>query len=236
VLDVASVLAFAPRWVEELAARYSVRGLEALGDQRRHNGRAARPIEVWATDEHRLGLLGLKPIRRRVWAPIGERPVALGHHRCTWLRATAFVQPTGGSEAVWFLSNGLSKPLFEKLPAAFARDTGTGRERHIVLVLDNAGWHGLKSLPAGLTGGAWPCRTGSRWCSCRRMARSFSLPSGCGRWWTSRSPTSTSQPSMTSTPWSPSAAAASTPPPYARIPVSTGGPSRFFRTDQPDFV
>ena len=41
-----------------------------------------KPIEVWATDEHRLGL---KPIHRRVWAPIGERPIALGHHRYEWL-------------------------------------------------------------------------------------------------------------------------------------------------------
>jgi transposase len=41
VLDVASVLAFAPRWVEQLAARYNARGPAALGDQRRRNGRAA---------------------------------------------------------------------------------------------------------------------------------------------------------------------------------------------------
>ena len=41
VLDVAGVLAFTPRWVEELAARYNARGPEALGDQRRRNGRAA---------------------------------------------------------------------------------------------------------------------------------------------------------------------------------------------------
>jgi transposase len=41
VLDVAGVLAFTPRWVEELAARYNARGPEALGDRRRRNGRAA---------------------------------------------------------------------------------------------------------------------------------------------------------------------------------------------------
>ena len=41
VLDVAEVLAFAPRWVEELAARYNAHGPAALGDQRRRNGRAA---------------------------------------------------------------------------------------------------------------------------------------------------------------------------------------------------
>src|SRR3982751_2738047 len=40
-LEVAAVLAFAPRWVEELAARYNAAGPEALGDQRRRNGRAA---------------------------------------------------------------------------------------------------------------------------------------------------------------------------------------------------
>ena len=41
VLDVAGVLAFTPRWVEELAARYNAFGPDALGDQRRRNGRAA---------------------------------------------------------------------------------------------------------------------------------------------------------------------------------------------------
>ena len=41
VLDVAGVLAFAPRWVEQLAARYNAHGPDALGDQRRGNGRAA---------------------------------------------------------------------------------------------------------------------------------------------------------------------------------------------------
>jgi len=40
-LEVGEVLAFAPRWVEELAARYNALGPEALGDQRRRNGRAA---------------------------------------------------------------------------------------------------------------------------------------------------------------------------------------------------
>jgi hypothetical protein len=65
---------------------------------------------------------------------------------------SAFVQPTSG-EAVWYLSTGLSKRFFAVLPAAFARRTGAGRRRHIVLVLDNAGWHG----PAGLAvpDGAW---------------------------------------------------------------------------------
>jgi transposase len=64
----------------------------------------------------------------------------------------AFVRPTSG-EAVWFLSTGLSKPFFAELLAAFARETGAGRDRHIVLVLDNAGWHGPEGLavPDGIS-------------------------------------------------------------------------------------
>ena len=108
-----------------------------------------RAVEVWATDEHRIGL---KPIRRRVWAPVGQRPIALGHHRFLWLYVTAFVQPTSG-ETFWYLCNGVSKPMFEALLAAFARESGAGRLRNIVLVLDNAGFHGPQDLvvPDGIT-------------------------------------------------------------------------------------
>ena len=95
------------------------------------------PVEVFATDEHRIGL---KPITRRVWAPRGERPVALGHHRYEWLHVAAFVQPTSGG-TFWYLSDGVSKPFFEALLATFAAEAGAGRARRIVLVLDNAGWH-----------------------------------------------------------------------------------------------
>jgi transposase len=98
---------------------------------------------VWATDEHRLGL---KPIRRRVWAPIGERPLALGHHRYEWLYVTAFVAPASG-ETVWFISNGIGKAFFAKMLEAFARQVGAGRDRRIVLQLDNAGWHTPENLP-----------------------------------------------------------------------------------------
>ena len=50
------------------------------------------------------------------------------------------MQPTSG-EAIWYLCSGLSKPFFAALLATFARETGAGRERSILLVLDNAGWH-----------------------------------------------------------------------------------------------
>ena len=98
---------------------------------------------MFATDEHRIGL---KPILRRVWAPKGERPIALGHHGYEWLYVTAFTQPLSG-ETVWYLSNGVSKAFFAALLAAFGQETGAGRERSIVLRLDNAGWHSEPGLP-----------------------------------------------------------------------------------------
>jgi transposase len=100
------------------------------------------PIEAFATDEHRLGL---KPVTRRVWAPVGERPIAPGHHRFEWLYVTAFVSPATG-ESFWYVSNGVSKPFFEALLRLFAEEAGAGRERRIVLTLDNAGWHGEAGL------------------------------------------------------------------------------------------
>ena len=108
-----------------------------------------KPVEVWAEDEHRLGL---RPVRRRAWAPEGARPIASGHHRYEWLQVVAFVQPTSG-ETVWYLATGLSKPFFEALLAGFARRVGAGRTRHIVLVLDSAGWHGPEGLavPEGIS-------------------------------------------------------------------------------------
>jgi hypothetical protein len=42
----------------------------------------------------------LKPVSRRVWAPVGERPIAHGHHRFEWLYVTAFVSPAPG-ESFW---------------------------------------------------------------------------------------------------------------------------------------
>ena len=102
--------------------------------------RPGKPVEAFAADEHRVGL---KPIPRRVWAPKGERPTALGHHRYEWLYVTAFVSPATG-ETFWYLADGVSKPFFAALLALlalFAREAGAGRERTIVLAIDNAGWH-----------------------------------------------------------------------------------------------
>ena len=76
---------------------------------------------------------------------MGQRPVALGHHRFQWLYVTAFVGPATG-ETVWYLSNGVSKPLFAGLLAAFAEAVGVGPDKRVVLLLDNAGFHTRPNL------------------------------------------------------------------------------------------
>jgi DDE superfamily endonuclease len=93
-------------------------------------------------DEHRIGL---KPITRRMWAPIGERPIALGHHRFEWLYVTGFVEPATG-RTVWNVSNAIGKEMFGLILADFAKSIGAGPEKRIVLQLDNAGWHGPENL------------------------------------------------------------------------------------------
>jgi hypothetical protein len=108
----------------------------------------AIPVEVWAFDEHRLGL---KPILRKIWAPRGCRPIANGHHRYQWLYLYGFVRPATGA-VVWFIVDGVNTALFSAILAAFAREVGAGAGKHIILVLDQAGWHVSEALevPEGI--------------------------------------------------------------------------------------
>jgi hypothetical protein len=47
-------------------------------------------VELWCEDEHRLGL---KPIVRKVWSPIGQRPLVEVHQRYEWSYLYAFARP-----------------------------------------------------------------------------------------------------------------------------------------------
>ena len=93
-------------------------------------------VELWATDEHRIGL---KPLLRRVWAPIGQRPVAVVQHRFAWRYLVGFVHPASG-RTFFHLATTVSIPVFAVELAEFARQAGAGPDKQIVLVLDRAGW------------------------------------------------------------------------------------------------
>ena len=94
-------------------------------------------VELWATDEHRIGL---KPLLRRIWAPIGQRPTAIVQHRFAWRYLVGCVHPASG-RTLFHLATTVSIPLFEVELAEFAREAGASPSKQIVLVLDRAGWH-----------------------------------------------------------------------------------------------
>ncbi|ABW32851.1 transposase, orfB, putative (plasmid) [Acaryochloris marina MBIC11017] len=56
-------------------------------------------VEVWSFDEHRLGL---KPIIRKIWAPVGQRPIAEVDHRYEWTYLYGFVHPATG-DTEWLI-------------------------------------------------------------------------------------------------------------------------------------
>ncbi|MDT0633310.1 IS630 family transposase [Rubrivirga sp. S365] len=95
--------------------------------------RAERSVEVWAMDEHRVGL---KPILRRTWARRGERPQVAVRPRYEWLYVYAFVCPETGESEFW-LAPSVNSAMFCEITAAFLRS----REQAVLLVLDQAGWH-----------------------------------------------------------------------------------------------
>ena len=105
-------------------------------------------VEVWSFDEHRLGL---KPIIRKIWAPIGEKPIAVIEHRYQWLYLYGFVHPkTGCTE--WFIIPRVNTQWFNQVLAAIAKITGAGEDKIILIVLDQARWHTSQNLeiPPGI--------------------------------------------------------------------------------------
>ncbi len=47
---------------------------------------------------------------------------------------------------MWFIADGVNTALFSALLASFATEIGAGPNKHIILVLDGAGWHVSKDL------------------------------------------------------------------------------------------
>ncbi len=89
---------------------------------------------------------------RRVWAQEGRRPIATARPRYEWLYLYGFVRPTRGA-VEWFLCNAVNTALFAAVLTRFAAAVGAGPDKTVILVLDNAGWHGgggTLALPEGL--------------------------------------------------------------------------------------
>lgn len=105
-------------------------------------------MQLWAEDEHRIGLL---PVLRRIWAPRGQRPIAEVQRRYEWLYVYGFVRPRTG-ESWWCLLPTVTAEAMGLALAAFAQDEGINATHRVVLMLDGAGWHtsGELVVPEGL--------------------------------------------------------------------------------------
>lgn len=105
-------------------------------------------VEVWAFDEHRLGL---KPVKRRVWVREGLLPKADVWHRFEWLYVYGFVHPQSG-RTEWFLMPSVNIESVNLVLKDFAQAVGAGQNKRVLLLLDGAGYHSEPklTLPDGL--------------------------------------------------------------------------------------
>lgn len=105
-------------------------------------------IEVWFFDEHRVGL---KPILRKVWSPVGTRPIAVVQHRYEWVYVYGFVEPKTG-KTCWYLIPRVNTQWLNVVLTTFATDVGASRSKIILLIQDRAGWHTSQKLklPEGI--------------------------------------------------------------------------------------
>ena len=105
-------------------------------------------VEVWFFDEHRVGL---KPILKKVWSPIGTRPTAFVKHQYEWLYVYGFVEPKTG-KTLWYLIPRVNTAWMNVVLQTFAIEAGANQDKIILLVQDRAGWHRSKkvNLPSGI--------------------------------------------------------------------------------------
>jgi transposase len=106
-------------------------------------------VELWCEDEQRLGL---KPIMRKVWSPIGRRPIVGIHQRYKWTYLYAFAHPKSG-EVHWLILPRVDAEAFSVALENFAGEVGAGTSKRVLLVLDQAGWHTAKNklrVPEGI--------------------------------------------------------------------------------------
>jgi transposase len=106
-----------------------------------------RHVEVWFQDEARFGQQGTLT---RQWADTGSRPVAVKQTEYEWLYLFGAVNPLSGESAA-LLAPTVNSDLMNAHLALISRQVGP--DRHVVLVLDQAGWHVSKHLqtPDNLT-------------------------------------------------------------------------------------
>lgn len=108
---------------------------------------ADQKVEVWLQDEARMGQQGTLT---NVWARTGSRPTAVKQTEYEWLYLWAAVNPQTGESTALIGPTVNTAYMSEHLRMISEQ---VGPTRHVVLVLDRAGWHVAKDLkvPTNIT-------------------------------------------------------------------------------------
>ena len=88
---------------------------------------------------------------RRIYVPEGCTPVASVNWKFEWLWVYGFVEPQSG-ETYWWILPYVNSQLFNRVLEDVAKVLGLGKDKRILLVVDQAGWHTSKQVrvPEGL--------------------------------------------------------------------------------------
>lgn len=124
-------------------------------------------VRLWAEDEARLGL---KPVLRRAWAPVGKRPVAKAKRGYEGTYLYGFVHPESG-EVYWLILPTVNVELFSMALGEFAKEVGAGEYKRVF-------WWWTR--PAGTPAARSRSPRGYTLSSCPRARRSYSRRRGCG--------------------------------------------------------
>jgi len=97
---------------------------------------------VWFQDEARIGQQGTLTT---VWAETGSRPTAVKQTEYEWVYLFAAVNPQTGASSALIAPTVNTEMMNHHL--RFIAEAA-GADTHVVLVLDQAGWHMAKALEA----------------------------------------------------------------------------------------
>ena len=82
---------------------------------------------------------------------MGQRPIARFNRGYKWTYLYGFVCPQSG-EVYWLILPTVNVELFSRALQEFAKEVGSGEDKQVLVVLDQAGWHtgGEVELPKGI--------------------------------------------------------------------------------------
>jgi len=99
-----------------------------------------KKLEVWFQDEARIGQQGTLT---SVWAQRGSRPTAVKQTEYEWVYIFGAVNPVNGKSSA-MIAPTVNTDYMNHHLRFISREAGD--DAHVVLVLDQAGWHVAKNL------------------------------------------------------------------------------------------